>query len=645
MTCGVGVIASTEGKKSRNIVEYGIEALKAVWHRGAVDADGKTGDGAGIHVEIPKDFFIEKIEVTGHDYDKSEICVGMIFLPRNDYASQESCKTIVESELTKNNFSIYGWRQVPVNPKVLGEKAFQTMPEIIQVLFKYNDPNLLDKDLERKIYETRKKIENKAFNSSLNEFYICSISSKSIIYKGLYLAEAISDFYLDLKDKRFVSRYAIFHQRFSTNTAPSWSLAQPFRAIAHNGEINTYKGNKNWMKVHEQEMSSPLFDDVENLKPVIQKGVSDSAALDNVFELLNKSGQSAPLAKLMLVPDAWSKKNKTLTRSHQQLFNFLNSTMEPWDGPAALAATDNEWVIAANDRNGLRPLRYAITKDKMLFAGSETGMIELNEKKILTKGRLGPGEIIGVRIEKGKVFSNSQIKDYLAKEFKHFNSQIIDLDEKLSINNEKHNFDGESLRRRQYTFGISLEDLELILHPMAEDAKEATGSMGDDTPLAVLSDRYRPLYHFFRQNFSQVTNPPIDSLRENKVIGLKTRFGNLGNILDFDTLTKENIYVLNSPILSNSQFNKFVNFFGKNSVSIDCTFSQKENLSESIDKIQKEAEIAVRQGATQIVLTDKEVSSERLPIPMLLCVGAINTFLIQKNLEGMFQLMYNQVRL
>ena len=212
-------------------------------------------------------------------------------------------------------------------------------------------------------------------------------------------------------------------------------------------------------------------------------------------------------------------------------------------------------------------------------------------KKILTKGRLGPGEIIGARIEKGKVFSNSQIKDYLAKEFKHFNSQIIDLDEKLSISNEKHNFDGESLRRRQYTFGISLEDLELILHPMAEDAKEATGSMGDDTPLAVLSDKYRPLYHFFRQNFSQVTNPPIDSLRENKVMSLKTRFGNLGNILDFDTLTKENIYVLNSPILSNSQFNKFINFFGKNSVTIDCSFSQKDNLAESISRIQKESKL------------------------------------------------------
>ena len=632
--CGVGLIASTEGKKSRMVVEYGIEALKAVWHRGAVDADGKTGDGAGIHLEIPKDFFIEKIQVTGHDYDQSEICVGMIFLPRNDYSAQESCKTIVESELTKNDFSIYGWRQVPVDPKVLGEKAFQTMPEIIQVLFKSNNQNLLDKDLERKIYETRKKIENKAFDLSLNDFYVCSMSSKSIIYKGMFLAEEISNFYLDLNDKRFISRFAIFHQRFSTNTAPSWSLAQPFRAVAHNGEINTYKGNKNWMKVHEQEMNSPLFENLDNLKPVIRKGISDSAALDNVFELLNKSGQPAPLAKLMLIPDAWSKKSKTLPKNHQQLFNFLNSTMEPWDGPAAIAATDNEWVIAANDRNGLRPLRYAITKDKLIFAGSETGMIKLNEKKILSKGRLGPGEIIGVRIEKGKVFSNDQIKNYLAKEFKHFNSQIIDLDDKLNISKEKCNFEGEDLRRRQHTFGISLEDLELILHPMAEDAKEATGSMGDDTPLAVLSDKYRPLYHFFRQNFSQVTNPPIDSLRENKVMSLKTRFGNLGNILDFGNLTKENIYVLNSPILSNSQFNKFINFFGKNSLNINCTFSKNDNLSSAINRIQKEAEIAVRQGTTQLILSDKDLSSEKLPIPMLLCVGSINTFLVEKKLRG-----------
>ena len=261
-------------------------------------------------------------------------------------------------------------------------------------------------------------------------------------------------------------------------------------------------------------------------------------------------------------------------------------------------------------------------------------MIELNEKKILSKGRLGPGEILGIRIEKGKVFSNDQIKDYLAKEYKHFNSQIIDLDEKLQINKEKFTFKGEDLRRRQHTFGISLEDLELILHPMAEDAKEATGSMGDDTPLAVLSDKYRPLYHFFRQNFSQVTNPPIDSLRENKVMSLKTRFGNLGNILDFDTLTKDNIYVLNSPILSNSQFSKFVNFFGSNSLNVDCTFSKDENLTNAIQRIQRESEIAVRQGITQLILTDKNLSFERLPMPMLLCVGAINTYLIEKKLRG-----------
>jgi len=632
--CGVGLVASTEGKKSRKVVEYGIEALKAVWHRGAVDADGKTGDGAGIHLEIPKEFFVEKIELTGHDYDNSEICIGMIFLPRNNYSAQENSRTLVEKELTKSNFSIYGWRQVPVNPKVLGEKAERTRPEITQVLFKHNDKKISNKALEVKLYESRRKIEKEANNINLNDFYICSFSSKSIIYKGMFLAESLSEFYSDLKDERFISRYAIFHQRFSTNTAPSWDLAQPFRAIAHNGEINTLRGNINWMKVHEQEMYSPIFQNMKNLVPVIPSGNSDSASLDNVFELLNISGQPAPLAKLMLIPDAWSKKSKVLPKDRQQLFNFLNSTMEPWDGPAAIAATDNEWVIAASDRNGLRPLRFTVTKDKFLFAGSETGMIELNEKQISHKGRLGPGEIIGVRIEKGKVYKNSEIKNYLAKEYKHFNSQIIDLDKKISVSNEKNIFSGLELKRRQHAFGLSIEDLELILHPMAEDAKEATGSMGDDTPLAVLSDRYRPLYHFFRQNFSQVTNPPIDSLRENKVMSLKTRFGNLGNILDFDKLTKENIYVLNSPILSNSQFNKLTSFFGKDSKEIDCTFSNEKNIESSIKNLQKESEIAVRQGTNQIILTDKNISDKKLPIPMLLCVGAINTHLIKNKLRG-----------
>ena len=632
--CGVGLVASTEGLKSRKVVEYGIDALKAVWHRGAIDADGKTGDGAGIHIEIPKDFFEEKIEVTGHKHDNSELCVGMIFLPRNDYSAQEQCRTIVESELTKRNFSIYGWRQVPVDPSVLGEKAEQTRPEITQVLFTYNDKKVVNKSLEQKLYETRRVIEKEALNNQLNNFYICSFSSKSIIYKGMFLAEALSDFYTDLKDERFISRYAIFHQRFSTNTAPSWDLAQPFRSIAHNGEINTLKGNVNWMKVHEEEMFSPVFEDIENLKPVIPAGNSDSASLDNVFELLNISGQPAPLAKLMLIPDAWSKKNKVLKKDHQQLFNFLNSTMEPWDGPAAIAATDNEWVIVATDRNGLRPLRYTVTRDKLLFAGSETGMIDLNEKKIVSKGRLGPGEILGVRIEKGKVYSNDEIKNYLSKEYKHYNNQIIDLDKKLEAETEKVELEGQNLRNFQHCFGYSIEDLELILHPMAEDAKEATGSMGDDTPLAVLSDKYRPLYHYFRQNFSQVTNPPIDSLRENKVMSLKTRFGNLGNILDFSKLTKDNIYVLNSPILSNAQFEKFLKFFGNNNKVLDCTFSKDDDLETSINLLKVKSEQAVREGIKQIILSDKNISENRMPMPMLLCIGAINTHLVKLGLRG-----------
>jgi len=633
-SCGVGLVASTEGLKSRKVVEQGIEALKAVWHRGAIDADGKTGDGAGIHIEIPSNFFIEKIENYGRKYDGGVICAGMIFLPRNDYNAQEKCKTYIETELLKNNFNIYRWRQVPINTSVLGSKAEITRPEITQVLFTPKNKSINGKTLERKLYETRRKIEKECLKNHLNQFYICSFSSKSIIYKGMFLAESLSEFYLDLQDERFTSRYAIFHQRFSTNTAPSWDLAQPFRAIAHNGEINTLKGNINWMKVHEEEMFSSLFEDMENIKPVIPIENSDSASLDNVFELLNMSGHSAPLTKIMLIPDAWSKKSKILPRDHLQLFNFLNSTMEPWDGPAAIAATDNDWVIAATDRNGLRPLRYTVTKDKLLFAGSETGMVDLDEKKIVSKGRLGPGEIIGVRIERGKVFTNSEIKNYLAKEYKNFNNQIIDLDKKFLIKDEKNEFSGEELRILQHCFGYSIEDLELILHPMVEESKEATGSMGDDTPLAVLSDKYRPLYHFFRQNFSQVTNPPIDSLRENKVMSLKTRFGNLGNILDFSNLTEENIYVLNSPILSNSQFKKFVSYFGGNSKILECTFDEQDSLENALNNLKGEVEKSVREGINQIILTDKNISKEKLPIPMLLCIGAINTHLINLGLRG-----------
>ena len=616
------------------MVEYGIQSLKAVWHRGAVDADGKSGDGAGICIEIPKEFFLEKIKDTGHTHEgENQICVGMIFLPRTEYSEQEKSKTIIEQVLIENDFYIYGWRQVPVNPAVLGQTADSNRPEITQVIFKSN--KLMERDdLERLLYESRKKILKITRGQQINDLYICSLSSRSIIYKGMFLAEALSDFYPDLNDKRFISRYAIFHQRFSTNTFPSWKLAQPFRCLAHNGEINTLKGNVNWMKIHEQDMSSKLFKNVEDLKPVITPGNSDSAALDNVFELLIHSGKTVPLIKLMMMPDAWSKRNKILPKSHQQLFDVLNSTIEPWDGPAAICASDSKWAIAATDRNGLRPLRYSITTDKIFCAGSETGMVEIPEKKIIEKGRLGPGQLIAVNLKKGKIYKDKEIKDYLSKDYKQFNKQIIHLDKKITTEKEFANFSEEDLRRRQYLSGYSIEDLELILHPMVEDAKEATGSMGDDTPVAVLSNHYRPISHYFRQNFSQVTNPPIDSLRENNVMSLKTRFGNLGNILDFENLTKENIYVLDSPILSNSQLKKFKSIFSEKVRVIDCTFNVNESLKERIEKIRVEAEVAVREGANHLILSDKNISDQRAVVPMILAVGAVHSNLVKLSIRG-----------
>jgi len=632
--CGVGFIASTNGKKTRKVVEFGIQALKAVWHRGAIDADGKTGDGAGIHIDIPKDFFIERIQNAGRQHKEGTICVGMIFLPRNDYSSQEKCKTIVENELLARNYYVYRWRQVPVNTKVLGIKAENNRPEIVQVIFKSNDKTLKDDELERELFVIRKKIEKQSSLLKIKDFYISSFSSRSIIYKGMFLAEALSEFYPDLMDKRFISRFAIFHQRYSTNTFPSWDLAQPFRTLAHNGEINTIKGNINWMKIHEQDMSSKLFEDIESIKPVIAAGNSDSASLDNVFELLVRSGKSVPLTKLMLIPDAWSKRRKTVSKAHQQLFNFLNSTIEPWDGPAAISATDGKWIIAAQDRNGLRPLRYTITSDKLLFAGSETGMIQFPNEKVVFKGRLGPGQAIAVNLESGQIYDSKSLKNKISKDYKKYNKQIIDLDKKFNVKKEKFFYKGEELRRRQFIAGLNIEDLELILHPMVEDVKEAVGSMGDDTPIAVLSDRYRPLSHFFRQNFSQVTNPPIDSLRENEVMSLKTRFGNTGNILDFENLTKDNIYVLEGPILSNSQFEKFSNFFKKNIKILDCTFNIKESLKERLEQLRNEAEIAVREGVKHLILTDIKINEKKIPVPMTLAIGAINSRLINLGIRG-----------
>ena len=370
--CGVGMVAAIDGKPRREVVLAGIEALKAVWHRGAVDADGKTGDGAGIHVQIPQDFFRDHVERTGHEPGPHNLAVGMVFLPRTDFAAQERCRVIVEREILNFGYTIHGWRQVPVNTDVVGEKANVTRPEIEQVMIE-NAAGVSNEVFESHLYLVRRRIENAAEQESIKEFYICSLSCRSIIYKGMFLAEQLTTFYPDLLDDRFSSSFAVFHQRYSTNTFPTWHLAQPFRILAHNGEINTLKGNENWMKAHECRMASEVFgESVENLKPVIKAGSSDSAALDAVAELLIRSGRSLPMTKTLLIPEAWDN-NAALPQAHKDLYGYCNAVMEPWDGPAAVCGYGGRWLVAGMDRNGLRPMRYTITDDGLLFAGSFEG--------------------------------------------------------------------------------------------------------------------------------------------------------------------------------------------------------------------------------------------------------------------------------
>ena len=558
-SCGVGLVVSIDGSPSRKVVQAGIDALKAVWHRGAVDADGKTGDGAGIHVQIPVPFFYDQIERTGHTPRMDELmAVGQVFLPRTDFGAQETCRTIVETEVLRMGYYIYGWRHVPVNVSCLGEKANATRPEIEQLLVS-NSKGVDEETFERELYVIRRRIEKAAQSAGIHGLYLASLSCRSIIYKGMFLAEDMSEFYPDLKDERFESAFALYHQRYSTNTFPQWWLAQPFRMLAHNGEINTLKGNTNWMKSHEIRMSSDAFGDMaEDIKPVIPGGSSDSAALDAVFEMLVRAGRNAPMAKTMLVPESWSKQAVDLPKSWRDMYSYCNSVMEPWDGPAALAMTDGRWVCAGLDRNGLRPMRYVVTGDGLLIAGSEAGMVTVDEANVKEKGALGPGQLLAVDIAEGRLYHDTEMKDMLAasQDFSAWVGKINELDDDLAKAVEKPMFKGADLRQRQIAAGYTIEELEQILAPMAEDGKETLASMGDDTPSAVLSEKYRPLSHFFRQNFSQVTNPPIDSLREFRVMSLKTRFGNLKNVLDESSAQTE-ILVLDSPFVGNVQFERF----------------------------------------------------------------------------------------
>ncbi|WP_414898921.1 glutamate synthase large subunit [Rhodovulum sp. YEN HP10] len=638
-SCGVGLVVAIDGKPSRKVVENGIDALKAVWHRGAVDADGKTGDGAGIHVQIPVPFFYDQIRRTGHEPHADRlIAVGQVFLPRTDFSAQEVCRTIVETEVLRMGYYIYGWRHVPVNTDVLGEKANATRPEIEQILIS-NSKDVDEETFERELYVIRRRIEKAAAAAQVPSLYICSLSCRSLIYKGMMLAEQVAEFYPDLKDDRFESAFAIYHQRYSTNTFPQWWLAQPFRMLAHNGEINTLKGNLNWLKSHEIRMASSAFGELaEDIKPIVAQGSSDSAALDSVFEVLVRAGRNAPMAKTMLVPEAYSKQTTDeMKPAWRDMYAYVNSVMEPWDGPAALAMTDGRWVCAGLDRNGLRPLRYVVTGDGLLIAGSESGMVPTEEAAVREKGALGPGQMLGVDMASGKLFRDSEIKDMMAasQPFSEWLDTVSEIDEVLGDLPEKPLFDGADLRRRQISAGYTIEEIESILMPMAEDGKEALASMGDDTPSAVLSEKYRPLSHFFRQNFSQVTNPPIDSLREYRVMSLKTRFGNLRNVLDEDG-SQTRIVILESPFLGNSQFDELVKHFSVPMAEIDCTFppgAGPEALRLGLQRIRNEAEDAVRSGAGHIVLTDHHQGEDKVAMPMILATSAVHSWLTRKGLR------------
>ena len=637
-SCGVGLVVSIDGKPSRKVVENGIKALKAVWHRGAVDADGKTGDGAGIHVQIPVPFFYDQIRRTGHEPRPDElIAVGQVFLPRTDFGAQERCRTIVETEVLRMGYYIYGWRHVPVEVDCLGEKANLTRPEIEQILIS-NSKGVDQETFERELYVIRRRIEKAATAAGISGLYLASLSCRSIIYKGMMLAEQVAIFYPDLMDERFSSAFALYHQRYSTNTFPQWWLAQPFRMLAHNGEINTLKGNVNWMKSHEIRMASSAFGDMaEDIKPIIPGGSSDSAALDAVFEVLVRAGRNAPMAKTMLVPESWSKQAKELPQAWLDMYSYCNSVMEPWDGPAALAMTDGRWVCAGLDRNGLRPMRYVITGDGLLIAGSETGMVPTDEATVREKGALGPGQLLAVDMAEGKLYHDTAIKDKLAasQPFGDWVGRINEMDEALSKVEEKPIFTGDELRMRQIAAGYTIEELEQILAPMVEDAKESLASMGDDTPSAVLSKKYRPLSHYFRQNFSQVTNPPIDSLREFRVMSLKTRFGNLKNVLD-ENGSQTEIFVLDSPFVANAQWAEMVNQFNADMVEIDCTFPANGGanaLQVGLERIRSEAEDAVRSGAGHIVLTDHMSNADRAAMPMILATSAVHSHLTRRGLR------------
>lgn len=640
--CGVGFVAAIDGAPRRDVVEAALHALRGVKHRGAVDADGKTGDGAGLRLDACQGFFHAQVIKGGDEVRAAKVFIGQVFLPRTDLAGQEAARAIVESEIIRFGFRIYSWRQVPVDPSVIGAKANATRPEIEQVLF-YDPQNRAGAEIERVLFLARRRIENRALAQNLTELYICSLSAETVVYKGLFLADQIDAFYPDLRDPSFVSKIALFHQRYSTNTFPQWRLAQPFRLLAHNGEINTLKGNVNWMRSHEIKMASQAFAAHQtDVKPIIQPFGSDSAALDNVYELLVRAGRSAPMAKALLVPESWQKAVE-MPQNQRDLYHFCASVMEPWDGPAALVIHDGDWAVAGLDRNGLRPLRYELTEDGLIGVGSEAGLYGFTDERIAKRGQIAAGRMIGVNFAEQRFYDDHALIDQLARKAPYgaWLERVRNLEAEIGPGPEPAFHDGEALDRRLIAASVSHEDLETILRPLAETGKEAIGSMGDDAPLAVLSEGHRPLFHFFRQGFAQVTNPPIDPLREDRVMSLKTRFKNLGNILAQGEMSDE-VLVLDSPVLTNGMMRRIEPILGDRLVRLTACFSAPDDLDQAgealraaLERLRTEAEAAVRaKGHCELAISDRLSGPDRVAIPSALAIGAVHSHLVRRGLRS-----------
>ncbi|MDE0484870.1 MAG: glutamate synthase large subunit [Candidatus Poribacteria bacterium] len=634
--CGVGFIANRSGSQSHAILEMAIQAVTNLTHRGAVAADAKTGDGAGILTQIPEKLFKKELEALGVNLNSiNDLAVGMIFLPGNDLVAQKRGREIVADILQQYGFPLLGWRSVPVDESALGEKALATVPLIQQVLIG-RPPYIPADKFEQRLYLLCKELEHRITDEKLDEFHIASFSHRTILYKGLLVAPQLAMFYSDLRDVDFEASLAVFHQRYSTNTSPTWSLAQPFRMLAHNGEINTLMGNRNWMRAREAEMNSPVWnEDIKKLAPIINPYGSDSMSLDNVLELLTHSDRSILHSMMCLMPEAYEQ-IPNMPPDLKACYEYLSCVSEPWDGPAAVAFTDGNIVGASLDRNGLRPARYKVTDDGLVVMGSEVGIIELDDSRVVRKGRLGPGQMIAVDTVRGQLLTDTDIKTEVAnqKPYANWAKQITHLDELKPQPLGTITPVPDNLETPQKAFGYMIEDVERFIKPMVLQAKEAVGSMGDDTPPAVISKHPRLLYHYFKQLFAQVTNPAIDSLRERLVMSLTTYLGKRHSLLT-ETEKHARVIRLTSPILTNEELEalKAQNLPEFKHTTIPVCFpvaSGTQGLENALDTLCENVLDVVNSGNTLLILSDKDIDAELAPIPMLLAVGAVHHYLIRE---------------